>query len=330
MTQDITEEQQSIIGRVEKLLRLAAKNPNEAEAASATSKAQELLAAYNLDMAAVERNSGDTGKRAQEELEGGKYEWERDLWKAVAQLNFCIYWNESKTVATPLSKVKLYVKGKGVVPAITVYQHRIVGRTVNIAGTKAMASYLQSVIERITKERCIPAKINLRSTFAKSFREGLTFGIQVKVWDRRAEFISEEKRKANEAVKAAAYEANAGASTSTAITLSSFVQTEHEENVDFMYGAGTSAKWAADRARKAAAKKAADDEYTQWAAAHPKEAQREEAKRKREREKEEAREARTGRFKGDASAWTAGNDAAKHVSLDLQTEGRRAPAGLLK
>lgn len=326
---EITEEQQEIVSKVEKLLRLAAKNPNQAEAAAATAKAQELLAAYNLDMAAVERNSGDTGKRAQEDLEGGKYEWERDLWRAVAQLNFCIYWNESRTVPTPLSKVKHYVKGKGFVPAIVVHQHRIVGRTVNIAATKAMASYLQDVIERLTKERCIPAKINLRTRFAMSFREGLTFGIQEKIWDRRQHLMSEEKRKAHEAAAKAAHEATAGASTSTAITLASFSQTEHDENVDFIYGAGTAAKWAADRAEKARARKTAEEEYTRWAAANPKEAAKLERERKKEQERQAKRDARENRFKGDEGAWLAGHAKSKDVSLDLQAEGQKAK-GLLR
>lgn len=41
--------------RVRKLLNLATKNPNEAEATAAAAKAQELLVAYNLDMATVEQ-----------------------------------------------------------------------------------------------------------------------------------------------------------------------------------------------------------------------------------------------------------------------------------
>jgi hypothetical protein len=41
---NLTDEQRNIISKVEKLMRLAGRNPNEAEAAAASAKAMELLA----------------------------------------------------------------------------------------------------------------------------------------------------------------------------------------------------------------------------------------------------------------------------------------------
>lgn len=60
---DLSPEILSVIHRIEKLMRLADKNPSMAEAASAAAKVQELLEAYNLDAATVERASGKTGAR---------------------------------------------------------------------------------------------------------------------------------------------------------------------------------------------------------------------------------------------------------------------------
>ena len=44
---------ENIIAKIEKLLALAEKNPNEHEAMSAALKAQELIAKYNIDIATL-------------------------------------------------------------------------------------------------------------------------------------------------------------------------------------------------------------------------------------------------------------------------------------
>ena len=330
MAHELTTEVQAIVAKVEKLLRLAAKNPNEAEAASATAKAQELLAAYNLDMAAVERNSGDTGKRAEENLAGGRFEWERDLWKAVAELNFCLYWNQIVFIQTALGQKVRWKAGKQV-RGIEQHQHRLVGRTVNVASTKAMASYLEGVADRLTRERCTKAKESPRSRWAMSFREGISMRIEEKIYERRRELLDEDVRKRRDAEAAARTAEAAGVSTSTAITISSYVQSEWDANVDFVYGEGASATWAAERAAKAAAERRADEEYTAWAAAHPKEAARENARREKEAERLARRErtASGRRFKGDINAFYAGYAEGDSVSLDMQTEGRKT-AGLIR
>lgn len=130
---ELTREQQDIIPKIEKLLNLAAKAGTPEEAASATAKAQELLAKYNLDSAVLETNSGDKGKREQSKVDGGTYSYQRGLWRAVAALNFCFYW--SQKYRTP-DKVRqnVYVHGKYAgkkYVQVMRRRHAIVGRTVN-------------------------------------------------------------------------------------------------------------------------------------------------------------------------------------------------------
>lgn len=326
---NITDEVRNVVQKVEKLLRLAAKNPNEAEAAAATNKAQELLAAYNLDMAAVEQLSGEGGKRAQEDLEGGRYQWQRDLWTSVAELNFCLYWSQIAFVESPLGKIYQWDNDRRCsVRGVQKHQHRLVGRTVNVAATKAMAPYLEQAVDRLTRERCVKGKIDLRGRWANSYREGITASVVRKIYARHEQFMHEEARKRHEA-EAAAREFDKGqVSTSTAITLSSYVKSEEDANIDFVYGAGTSAQWAQDRARRAAAKKAADDAYTAWAAANPKEAARDEAKREAEAERASKRGSRGRSYNGDAGAYWAGVEAGKSVSIDRQAEGSKVSGAI--
>lgn len=319
---DLTEEQRGVIDKVEKLLRLASKNSSEAEAAAAAAKAQELLAAYNLDMAAVEQGGGQSGAREDAKLKGGVYQYQRDLWYAVAELNFCLYWTQQVWV-------KLTKRRKGWDGTLREYtdhkrqwQHRVVGRKVNTAATRAMAEYLEQAVERLVRERLGPNQNHmLFSRWAVSYREGAAANITERLWARRSEAIAREKARETEAGRA-------GVSTATALTLVTYSSQEDDANFDFIYGEGWSAKQAARRAEAAAKAKEAEDAYTAWAAAHPEEAAKGEAKRKAEEERRARR--RTSRGKDyDVSAFYAGYDAGKSISLDQQVSDPK-PAGMLK
>jgi len=149
MTEGFTPEQERVLEQIQKLLNLAAKNPNEHEAALAASKAQELLTKHNLDTAALERVTGASGKRQQEEVEGGFYRYHREIWGNVAKLNFCLHWVQSKYVP----------RGERVRNVRTKKIHRLVGRTVNVRTTINLSKYLLSAIERVTRETCDTKKI---------------------------------------------------------------------------------------------------------------------------------------------------------------------------
>jgi hypothetical protein len=323
---DIDEGMERVVEKVRKLLNLAAKNTNEAEAASATAKAQELLAAYNLDMATIEQGGGESGKREEQRMMGGMYLYERELWNAIAQLNFCMYFT---TRGKPNPKTRRKIS----------FQHRIIGRTVNTASTKAMGGYIQGVIERLCRER-FPVNSQFFSSEAVAFREGMADKIGTRLRERRQEILREEDNKK----KAAA--AKSGVDTKFALTLTDVKKSEEIGNYNFIHGEGAwerrearkaerEKEWAEERAREAAAEAEADAAYAAWAAANPEEAAAEarkaeaEAKKKREKEdrswsrrsyRERAPSARERRQNSDY--YDDGYRRGAEVSLDQQVDSR--------
>lgn len=323
----------AVLQKVEKLLRLAASNPNEAEAASATAKAQELLAAYNLDMAAVEENAeGGGGGRMMENLAGGRLEWQRHLWSAVADLNFCFYLNQQIWINTPLGAAVELRKINGVwkkMRGMWQHQHRIVGRQVNVAATKAMATYLENVCDRIVKERVKNTNERPNGRWANSFRDGLAMKVVGKIYDRRAQVLTDEQIKRKAEMDAASASTMANTSTSTALTLATYAKSEGAANLDFVYGEGFSARRAAEQARQAAADRAAEEEYTRWAAANPEKARKQEEERLRKEERRRERESRSYFKNKNNGAWADGYRAGDQVSIDQQADHTK-PKGYLR
>ena len=197
--QDFTEEQRSVLKKGEKLLRLAGGVANAEEAASAAAKAQDLLLAYNLDAAAV--GSADDGARMQEKLRGGHYEYERNLWSWVAEVNFCLCWTQTTWVDRPENQ-KNHVRVQNYRDSwardhIRVRQQRLIGRRVNVETVKWTMSYLLDAIERLTREYMAPGLTRtdegrvvglaqaLRSSRAVSFREGVAHSVISRLQDRR-------------------------------------------------------------------------------------------------------------------------------------------------
>lgn len=306
--------------RVSKLLTLAARNPNQNEAAAATAKAQALLASLNLDMAAVEAITGKEGKRADELLKGGRYIWQRDLWGSVADLNFCFHWSQDEFVADGKGRYLREINGKKVSGRYEAH-HRLVGRVVNIQATRVMAEYLESAIERLTRERCAQGQISARSDWAYTYRRGLSDQVILAIYKRRKEQLSEETRRKREAEEAAIAASKSSVSIATALTLASYVDREHDANADFVFGAGTSARWAAERAAKAKADAEAEAEYVCWAAAHPKQAKAAAEKREREEDARRERSNQRRQGKGGEAAYWMGREAGKAISLEPQAAG---------
>lgn len=321
--QDFTDTQRSVLAKAEKLMRLAAKTNHPDEAASATAKAMELLSQYNLDVAALELGGAETGKRAEENLLGGFYEFERQLWKDIAELNFCWCWFQVRYLRT--EEERKARRGRYHTNEI-----RLIGRTVNIAATKAMASYLLQAIERETRAECEPGKIHLKSRWAVSYRKGMAERVRDKVYAKRREMLKEEETAAETARKAQVKAGLEGVSTSTAVTLSSVKRTEEEGNYDFVYGEGKYRE-KQERQRVAAEERQREmDAYTAWAAANPEEAAE---KAKKEREERDAywRKRQGGRRsyadpvdKTDRSAYAAGFAKAADLGIDPQTSGGAA------
>lgn len=324
-SQELTPEAQKALQTVEKLMRLAGKNTNQHEAASATAKAMALLAEYNLDMSILEQGGGEKAVRTDEKMTGGLYKYQRALWEAVAELNYCFYWNQYTYDPEKKRKGKDRwgdPKSKG---GYT-FQHRVVGRKVNVVATKNMAQYLEATIERLTRARLNGDGTQFFTKWAIAFREGIADEVIYKVYEERQKMLDADKRRRMEDERRAKQATKAGASTSTALSLDTIAKSEHDANCDFMWGEGWSARQHAARAEAARKQAEADAEYTKWAEANPEEAAAEEKKRREERRKRHRTSwnAGTGRSaqdeRKDSGAYWSGREAGKAVSLNPQTE----------
>jgi hypothetical protein len=355
VSQELSQEAKEAIGRIEKLFRLAARNPNQHEAQQATSKAYAIMAAFNLDMAAVEENSGDAAKRADEKLKGGHYQFQRDLWERVADLHFCLYFTitavERKPKYVPRDLKRPEAGFKRIFTEKRFKQHRLVGRLVNVKLATVTAQYLEETVERLTAERLGETlagveklgRSQLYGKWAMDFRSGIIEAIGEKITARQKELKDEERRKAQEAEAKARENGFADTSLKTAVTLASFQRSEKEANLDFLHGEGWCAKQAAQEAadRAAWAKARAEDDawWAEYQANNPEEYQRlvkEEEQRQRRNARRRANYIPSYRESGSSSAkkvdWgarRAGYEVGQHVSIDRQAAGTKI-AGRLK
>lgn len=332
---ELNDEMQGVVDRIEKLLRLAAKNPNQAEAASAAAKAQQLLEAYNLDLATVEEKAGGKSKRTDEKMKGGLYHYQRGLYRAVAELNFCLYfclqeWDSEKKRPLFIAGSKYWGEKRrrsGSTKGGYVFRHRLVGKTVNVRSTQVMAEYLEQTIERLTRERLNGEGSQFFTKWAISFREGIAATVIEKLRARRRVVLTEARERARAAAEARARAGTAGASSGTAIDIAVLVDAETDANYDFLYGEGWSAEQVRKRAERARARAEAEKEYVEWAKANPEEAKKAEEKARKERRRSHSSRSRTER-EPDWGAYSAGQDAGKNVGIDPQTDTRKSAGAL--
>jgi hypothetical protein len=326
---------EAIVEKVKKLLNLAGKNSNEAEAASATAKAMQLLAAYNLDMATIEQGGGESGKREEARLMGGMYIYERELWSAIAELNFCMYFTTRQKSTVKSRKIS--------------FAHRIIGRTVNTVGTKAMADYIQGTIARLCRDR-FPQNNQFFLREAVAFREGMADKIVSRLNERRR---SAERAEADKKAEMASKAGQSG-DTRFALTIADVKKTEEAANYDFLHGEGAWQRredgyeeWnraqAARREARAKADAEAEAAYAQWAAANPEEAAADARKAEAERKKKEKAQERswnrrsyrsrqpTARERRQGSDYyDAGYEKGSSVSLEPQVDSREGQRRITK
>lgn len=333
-----TQQQQAdlerITERVQKLLNLAAKNPNEAEAAAATAKAMEMLAAYNLDLSTLEQGGQEGGKREDSRVRGGMYTYERELWAGIAQINFCMYFPLREIVWTG---ERYYSKRK------IKFQHKIIGRVVNTTSTRVMGQYIQGTIERLVQER-FPVNSQRFTSETVAYREGMAQAVSKKLAARRRAQLREIDEQAERDVAAKERASRAGVSTAVALTIRDVIKSEEEANYDFLHGEGSFQEklreekeweegWEKRRAERARAEAAAEALYAKWAAANPEEAARDEKKRlARERARERARSRSGGgyRYRQETASerrqgsnyYVEGMDKGKGISIDPQAAKR--------
>lgn len=323
--------QQAAVDKVHKILALAKSTTSEGEMENAMAAAQRILDDHNLDMALVERSGGQGGqaKREDKRQGGGLYQWQRDLWKRTAELNFCMYF-----------AIKGLRKGDK-------YEHRVIGRTENILATELMAGYLQGRIENSARDWAKHQGLNIFARDAIAYREGMSDRICVRLQDLRRERLAEDERKQREARAAASHP---GPAPGTGLVLASVIQAEEDANKDIAYGlppgthaefrakrAAASAEWQAQQDAKEAEHKAkygVDPEYTAqfdakaeadrkyWEAYEQKQAKR--AARRKGVDRAYRERAPTGRESRQySSAYRQGVNEGDNVGLDQQVGEKR-------
>lgn len=313
----------AIVERVQKILALGRRGGTEAEAAAAMAKAQELLEKHNLSLAEVDRAApGATGRREELAAAGGMYHYQRELWQAVAQLNFCAYFRHGE-YATRRGKRRWRSK------------HCFVGRVVNTRTTMAMGQYLEQTIERLCRDRLaarvegwnvngVTAQSQFYSTWAVSYREGIADRVIEKLQERHRRVLKDDEARAKRAAEAA------GASTATALTLAGVAKQEEAANYDFRHGEGA---WARREAARVEHRTTMAREKAEWEAEwarlqkeEPEEARRIEAEARRAR-----RSYRPSYGRADprddrkySGAYAEGRDAGAKVGIDRQSDDSRA------
>ncbi len=312
---------EDIIRKIQKLLALG-QSPNEAEANLAMARAQEMLAKHNLEFAMVNAThvAGGTVEAAPEKRErtkmsrSAKYQWQRELWEAIAKANFC--WH---------SFIEVYEgkRGVGVRSKVPVKRHAILGKESNVIAVRLMGEYLEDTMERLVIDKGGFTNAERQSRGANSWKRGCA--------DRLVERIqkqAEERKKEGDAARPA---------NSTALVLRDIY---HALNYDATYGKGAHARhllqdaeWEAgqaerERVAEVARLKAEKDWLEYLANESPAEKKKRERAEEKERIAQEKRDARSWRTyrneryreasKIDSSAYTAGAHAGNKISLGAQ------------
>ena len=171
----MTEEKESILKRIQKLLKLSVENgASENEAMQAADKAQKLLQEHNLSIADIKDDS------QAEPMDSEDIEVDRDVWKgyirnATAKLYLC------KTYTT-MKLNKHYKKVK----VIT-----FVGRKSNRMVATEMCKYFINTIERLTAEefKAVPGSRASINKMSHAFKQGAASRLSKRLNDKYIEIV---------------------------------------------------------------------------------------------------------------------------------------------
>jgi len=320
-------EQENIIRKIQKLLALS-KSSNEAEASLAASRAQELLAQHNLDYAMIQDAvvAGGTNQPAPEKRDkvrmkrSAMYKWQRELWEAIAEANFC--WWSLITCSEPSQYRKDKYTGEPIMKHVR--RHLILGRESNVIAVQMLGEYLCDTIERLVP---YPQQQFL-SRDAVNWRAGCADTLMQRI---REDAESRKKKQ----------EHQAKASDGALILLRDVYQHEYEANWDFKYGEGSyrrkqlmDAEWEAgqaERDRRAAEQE--EKEEREWLEYLKNETPEQKKAREKQEAKERLKDSRR-RSRGyswteqdrreaarvDSSAYHSGKQAGKSISLSQQVK----------
>lgn len=310
---------ESIEDKIAKLLRFAAdKRGNEAEAANALALAQKLADANNLELMSINTaEGGKTGPRDDKKLNKGLYQYQRTLYRALAELNHCMIWIEQGTT-----------KGSR-------YEIRLLGSRLNVTLVRNMADYIEDAANRLVRENM--AHVHYFSKAAHLYREGVIDRVVERVQQQRQEEEAERERE-RERREQEARQSHPAAARENAIVLIKDVAAEEEKgNWIYLHGQESWDREEARRARLAASieesrlrREQAAQELAKWEAENPEEA---EAKRKAKEAEDQAwwddykakqekarrqKEARDRRFYEKNGHWPGERQARKKTKHDSE------------
>jgi len=173
----MTEEKESILKRIQKLLKMSTENgASENEAMLAADKAQKLLQEHNLSIADIKDDS------QAEPIDSEDTEVDRDLWKgyirnATAKLYFCTTYTTMK-LDTHYKRVKVIT---------------FVGRKSNRMVATEMCKYFINTVDRLAAEEFkeVPGNRATINRMAHAFKQGAASKLSTRLRERYQEIAPE-------------------------------------------------------------------------------------------------------------------------------------------
>lgn len=168
------EEKDSILKRIQKLLRMSEENgASENEALMAASKVQELLKEHNLSLSDV-KDDTEQEPIDRENFDLGKENWRAWIAQATAKLYFCSMFQSTK-----------YENYKRVKKAV------FVGRKSNRIVAKSMCDYFEKTVERLADEefKTVPGSKAAINKMKHAFRMGCASRLQSRLQEKYNELV---------------------------------------------------------------------------------------------------------------------------------------------
>jgi len=171
----MTEEKESVLNRIQKLLKMSIENgASENEAMFAADKAQKLLQEHNLSITDIKDDS------QAEPIESEDVEVDRDLWKgyirnATAKLYFCKTYTHVK-LDKYYKKVKIFT---------------FVGRKSNRMVATEMCKYFIDTVDKLAEEefKQVPGNRTTINKMAHAFKQGCASKLAKRLVDRYNEIV---------------------------------------------------------------------------------------------------------------------------------------------
>ena len=304
---NVSEANETIIRKIQKLLELGARvKGNEEEAARAMELAQNLMAKHNLDVAVVRETAvagGTVPMEAEREKKrinrSAQYDWQKSLWKTIADCNFC--WHYVTTFDEQDGQNRSgYPKYK------RVKRHVIIGTVENVTMVHMMGDYLCDTIERL-----LPYTDNRErlSRDAISWRAGCAKRLEHRILKQRVE--RQEMHSDN------------SPGTGLAIRVKDIETSEYKANYDFMYGKGAYKRMFEDK------KEPIEEVVVEVVAETPTEQRKRQAREERDRERwynQQQRQRERDARKYNNAVFSEGYREGGNISLDNQVSaGKETP-----